>query len=104
MSRQFAGRAGAELRIGTPPSEGRSPTLSRKVQSEMNLTNLNRMRTNTAESVAASNTSGFSAGSDDPLPDETSSQALAEVTVECDAISALREVGRSCTSFMLNLC
>jgi hypothetical protein len=100
MSRQFTGRAGAELCIGTPPNESRSALLSRKVQSELNLAKLVRVRTNTAESVATSNTSGFSADSSDPLPDEaTPSQALAEVTVDCDAINALREVCRPLTTF-----
>ncbi|KAH7095224.1 hypothetical protein FB567DRAFT_23264 [Paraphoma chrysanthemicola] len=92
LSRQFTGTVGAELRIGTPPSEDR--TLSRKVQSELNLAKLIRM--DTTPSIANSSlTSGFSGGIGDPLPDElsTSSPAMVEMTVECDAFLALHELG-----------
>ncbi|KAH7085572.1 hypothetical protein BKA63DRAFT_401670 [Paraphoma chrysanthemicola] len=92
LSRQFTGTVGADLRIGTPPSEDR--TLSRKIQSELNLAKLIRM--DTTPSIANSYlTSGFSGGNGDPLPDElsASSTAMVEMTVECDAFLALRELG-----------
>jgi hypothetical protein len=81
-----------EVRVGTPSSEDGKMTLSRKVQSELNLTKLGR--TETSQSVADSATSGFSGGSGDPLPDEIStSSAMADTTVECEAFAALRELG-----------
>jgi hypothetical protein len=92
LSRHFTGRAGADLRVGTPPDDT-NPMLSRKVQSEMNLAKLGRVHT--AASVEHSSvTSGFT-GAGDPLPDEMSSpiSAMVEVAVDCDAIIALREVG-----------
>jgi hypothetical protein len=92
LSRQFTDRASVDLlRVGTPPSEEARTTLSRKVQSEVNLTKLARL--DTAQSIADSVTSGFS-GSGDPLPDEvpTPSQAFVELTVDCDALVALREL------------
>lgn len=94
LSRQFTGKLGADLRVGTPPIESK-PTLSRKVQSEINLTRLGRM--DTAKSLADSSiTSAFSGGTGDPLPDEVSSpiSALIEIT-DCDATVALREVSQA---------
>lgn len=91
LSRHFTGRAGADLRVGTPPDD-LNPMLSRKVQSEMNLVKLRRI--DTASSIEDSSvTSGFS-GAGDPLPDEMSSpiSAMADVAVDCDAMVALREV------------
>jgi hypothetical protein len=96
LSRQFTGKVGADLRVGTPPIEGK-PTLSRKVQSEVNLTKLDRMETATANSLANSSiASAFSGGTGDPLPDELFSpiSALIEMT-DCDAIIALREVSHT---------
>jgi hypothetical protein len=92
LSRQFTGRANVEVHIGTPPREDRKMQLSRKVQSELNLTKLGR--TETSQSVAGSVTSGFSGSSGDPLPDEISTpSALTDTTVECEAFAALRELG-----------
>ncbi|KAH4221060.1 hypothetical protein HBI17_125340 [Parastagonospora nodorum] len=92
LSRHFTGRAGEDLRIGTPPDDI-NPMLSRKVQSEMNLAKLGHV--DTASSVEHSSViSGFS-GTGDHLPDEMSSpiSAMVEVAVDCDAIIALRELG-----------
>jgi hypothetical protein len=94
LSRQFTGRVGTDLRIGTPPIEIK-PTLSRKVQSEINLTKLGTAAT--AISLADSSiTSEFSGGTGDPLPDELSSptSVLIEIT-DCDATIALREVSHA---------
>jgi hypothetical protein len=96
LSRQFTGKVGADLRVGTPPIEGK-PMLSRKVQSEVNLTKLGRMETATVNSLANSSiASAFSGGTGDPLPDELFSpiSALIEMT-DCDAIIALREVSHT---------
>jgi hypothetical protein len=98
LSRQFTRAASTDLRVGTPP-DGSAKPLSRKVQSELNLTKLARM--NTAESIGNSSiTSGFS-GTGDALPDEISSSpsAQAEITMDCDAIVAIREVNH-----VLELC
>jgi hypothetical protein len=95
LSRQFTGREGADLRVGTPPLHESKPMLSRKVQSELNLNILGRI--DTAKSIAHSSVaSGFLGGARDPLPDEMSSpmSALVEMTVDCDATIALREVGK----------
>ncbi|KAF2025048.1 hypothetical protein EK21DRAFT_77318 [Setomelanomma holmii] len=92
LSRQFTGKASADLRVGTPPGEDK--TLSRKVQSELNLAKLSRM--DTIPSVTDSSfTSGFSGGPGDPLPDELSTLSPERIatTIECDAFVALRELG-----------
>jgi hypothetical protein len=93
ISRQFTGKTFVDLHVGTPPNDIGNTTLSRKVQSELNLTRLSRL--NNEGSVANSSmTSGFSGGTGDPLPDEMSppSIALGDMAVDCDAIIALREV------------
>lgn len=92
LSRQFTGKVDVDLCVGTPPSKDR--TLARKVQSELNLAKLSSMDT-TPSVTDSSLTSGFSGGLGDPLPDEVSasSPAMAEMTVECDAFVALRELG-----------
>jgi hypothetical protein len=96
LSRQFTGKVGADLRVGTPPIEGK-PTLSLKVQSEINLTKLGGMETATANSLADSwIASAFSGGTGDPLSDELFSpiSALIEIT-DCDATIALHEVSHT---------
>jgi hypothetical protein len=93
LSRRFTRTASTDIRVGTPPDDWKKPTLSRKVQSELNLNKLSRM--DTAESIAKSSiSSGFSGGAGDPLPDEIPlpPTALADVAIDCDAIIALREV------------
>jgi hypothetical protein len=89
---RLLGRASTDLHVRTPPDQAqKKPTLSRKVQSELNLTQLNRV--NTARSIANSVGSAFSGGSGDLLPDEVpSSQNVSELSTDCDAIIALREV------------
>jgi hypothetical protein len=102
LSRRFTRAASADLRVGTPPDDCQKP-LSRKVQSELDLMKFVRM--NTAESVADSSiTSGFSGGPGDPLPDEipSSPPALAETTIDCDAIVVIREV-IMCASYVQDL-
>jgi hypothetical protein len=93
LSRRFTRTASTDIRVGTPPDDWKKPTLSRKVQSELNLTKLSRM--DTAESITKSSiSSGFSGGAGDPLPDEIQSSppAVGDMTMDCDAIIALREV------------
>jgi hypothetical protein len=95
LSQQFTGRGDADLNVGTPPNKS-IPTLSRKVQSELNLTKLGRVQS--SKSIEHSSiTSGFSGGCGDPLPDKMSSPiaAVIEMTVDCDAIIALCEVYQS---------
>ncbi|KAF2827665.1 hypothetical protein CC86DRAFT_349335 [Ophiobolus disseminans] len=91
LSRHFTTRAGSDLQVGTPPTDDRSPMLSRKVRSELDLSKLaNR---NVVQSFANSSlNSGFSG---DPLPDELSppSPVPVELTAESDAFVALRELG-----------
>jgi hypothetical protein len=107
LSRHFTRAASTDLRVGTPPDDCEKP-LSRKVQSELDLIKLARM--NTAESVANSSiTSGFSGGTGDPLPDEipSSPPALAEITIDCDAVFAIREVNylrELCARLVLTSC
>jgi hypothetical protein len=92
LSRRFTRTASTDIRVGTPPDDWKKPTLSRKVQSELNLTKLSRK--DTAESIANSSIiSEFSGGAGDPLPDEIPSSTVgADMTMDCDAIIALREV------------
>jgi hypothetical protein len=94
LSRRFTGKANTDLHVGTPPNKGNNATLSRRVQSEFNLSKLGLL--NNAEYIANSLvTSGFSNDTGDPLPDETSPSMVAvDITVDCDAIIALREVSR----------
>jgi hypothetical protein len=92
MSRRFTGTTLTNLHVGTPPDDVSHTTLSRKVQSELNLSRLTGL--NTAESIANSSlTSEFSGGAGDALPDEMS-PATSDMTVDCDAIIALREVSQ----------
>jgi hypothetical protein len=102
LSRRFTRTASTDISVGTPPPDDwKKPTLSRKVQSELNLTRLSRM--DTAESIAQSSiSSGFSGGAGDPLPDEIPSPppALADVAIDCDAIIALREVSHVCELYV----
>jgi len=61
LSLHFTGRAGADLRIGTPPTDDRNPMLSRNAHSELDFSKL--VNLNAAQSVANSSlTSGFSGG------------------------------------------
>ncbi|KAH7394172.1 hypothetical protein DE146DRAFT_616588 [Phaeosphaeria sp. MPI-PUGE-AT-0046c] len=94
LSRRLV-RASTDLHIKSPPDQSqKNSTLARKVQSELNLTRLDRV--NTAQSVANSSVgSAFSGTNGDMLPDEVpSSQGLSELSVDCDAIIALREASR----------
>ena len=96
LSKQF-GDTVTELPLGTPPADGSGEnkimTLSRKVQSELNLTALKKTRV--SPSITSSVASAFSGMSGDPLPDEraTFSQAPMDPAAECDALIALRELG-----------
>jgi hypothetical protein len=82
----------SELLIGTPPNSKKT-TLSRKVQSELNLATLHKIRP--APSITDSAASVFTRGSGDALPDETSvlSQMDMQPATECNAFIALRELG-----------
>lgn len=93
LSRRL-GRASTDLLMRTPPDQAqKKSTLARKVQSELNLTQLNRI--DIAQSITNSIGSAFSGGSGDLLPDEVpSSQNLSELSIDCDAIIALREVSQ----------
>ncbi|EDU45705.1 predicted protein [Pyrenophora tritici-repentis Pt-1C-BFP] len=75
-----------ELPVGAP-SELNKTMLSRKVQSELNLTSMR----NGMPSITSSVTSGFSGGSGDPLPDEAGApdQTHMDPSIECDALVAL---------------
>jgi hypothetical protein len=92
LSKHFANRP-VVLPVGDPPEEKRKMTLSRKVQSELDLVSLTK--TGATQSIISSAASGCSDSTGDPLPDETvaSNPAHMEVTVECDAFIALRELG-----------
>jgi hypothetical protein len=80
LSSKFTGTTGGDVCVGTPPNRNRNPTLSRKVQSELNLSKLGHMV--------------ITVGVGDPLPGERSSlpPAPVEMTVDCDVVIALREV------------
>jgi hypothetical protein len=94
ISRHFTGETLADLHVGTPPNDVSHTTLSRKAQSELNLSRLTRL--DRAESLSNSSlTSEFSGDAGDALPDEISTSiAITDITVNCDAIIALREVNR----------
>ncbi|KAF1839599.1 hypothetical protein BDW02DRAFT_2426 [Decorospora gaudefroyi] len=87
LSKHFEG-TNTDLPVGTPqegmPGTKKNVTLSRQVQSELNLVNLGNSRA-----------SAFSGRSGDSLPDETTafSQARMGPGVACDALIALRELG-----------
>jgi hypothetical protein len=93
LSSKFTGTTGGDVCVGTPPNRNRNPTLSRKVQSELNLSKLGHMVI-TKPVAEFSLTSEFSVGVGDPLPGERSSlpPAPVEMTVDCDVVIALREV------------
>ncbi|RII10946.1 hypothetical protein CUC08_Gglean006947 [Alternaria sp. MG1] len=92
LSTQFT-NDGAKLIVGTPPEVNHNLTLSRKVQSELNLTAIHK--TKPSRSFTSSVTSGFSGGSGDPLPDEMAvlEHTGMEPATECEALVALRELG-----------
>ncbi|KAL1799957.1 hypothetical protein ACET3X_000299 [Alternaria dauci] len=92
LSKQFA-HDGTKLIVGTPPEVNHKLTLSRKVQSELNL--VANYKTKTSRSFTSSVASGFSAGSGDPLPDEMAilEHTGMEPATECEALVALRELG-----------
>ncbi|KAF1946579.1 hypothetical protein EJ02DRAFT_215017 [Clathrospora elynae] len=93
LSKQFTGK-NVELPVGNPPGESTSTTLSRKVQSELNLASLARM--DASHSITSSLASGFSGSTGgDTLPDETTALNSTHVdsALECDALVALRELG-----------
>ncbi|CAE7175839.1 hypothetical protein HRS9139_03455 [Pyrenophora teres f. teres] len=80
-----------ELPVGAPPELNKMTTLSRKVQSELNLASIRKSRPSITSSIA----SCFSGGSGDPLPDEAGApgQTHMDPSIECDALVALRELG-----------
>ncbi|KAF7681402.1 hypothetical protein GT037_000378 [Alternaria burnsii] len=92
LSTQFT-NDGTKLIVGTPPEVNHNLTLSRKVQSELNLTAIHK--TKPSRSFTSSATSGFSGGSGDPLPDEMAvlEHTGMEPATECEALVALRELG-----------
>ncbi|KAF1920304.1 hypothetical protein BDU57DRAFT_464605 [Ampelomyces quisqualis] len=93
LSRRFPGKADADLEIGTPPDKrDQTSTLTRKVQSELDLNRLGRRQSITISTGRSSIASGFSDGSGDPLPDEISSSRVIP-KLDCDAFIALRELG-----------
>lgn len=102
LSRRL-GRASTDLHISAPALEDqKKQTLSRKIQSELNLAQLNRIEAR--QSVSNSISSGFSGGSGDFLPDEVlPSQDFSDLSIDCDAIFALREVGSQCRKIALRL-
>lgn len=68
-------------------------TLSRKVQSELNLASLTTV--GDTQSITSSAASGFSESTGDPLPDEATmlNSTTMKTTIECEALVALRELG-----------
>ncbi|CAN9084261.1 unnamed protein product [Alternaria sp. RS040] len=92
LSTQFT-NDGTKLIVGTRPEVNHNLTLSRKVQSELNLTAIHK--TKPSRSFTSSVTSGFSGGSGDPLPDEMAvlEHTGMEPATECEALVALRELG-----------
>lgn len=76
--------------VGTPPRQESNVTLSRKVQSELNLVLLGRP--SNEHSVSRSLESGFS-GKGDPLPDEIEPPPVMESAVDFEAFVALQELG-----------
>ncbi|CAN9101487.1 unnamed protein product [Alternaria alternata] len=92
LSTQFT-NDGTKLIVGTPPEVNHNLTLSRKVQSELNLTAIHK--TKPSRSFTSSVTSRFSGGSGDPLPDEMAvlEHTGMEPATECEALVALRELG-----------
>lgn len=90
LSKQFTNNENANLRVGTPPTDGTKPLLSRKVYSDFDLSKL--ARPDAVQSFTDSSlTSGFS-GAGDALPDELSPTFAVpiELTANCDAFVALR--------------
>ncbi|KAI4955577.1 hypothetical protein J4E91_001438 [Alternaria rosae] len=82
-----------EMPVGNPPQTSKNLTLSRKVQSELNLVAMQKTRP--SRSLTSSVASGFSGGSGDPLPDEMTilEHTDMEPATECEAIVALRALG-----------
>ncbi|KAF1843793.1 uncharacterized protein K460DRAFT_342364 [Cucurbitaria berberidis CBS 394.84] len=93
LSKQFTNNK-IDLAIGSLSNGNRRMTLSRKVQSELNLASMARMEA--SQSITNSVNSRFSGSIGDPLPDEMAEPTLAliESAVECDAFVALRELGK----------
>jgi hypothetical protein len=92
LSKQFMQRAGADFRVGTPPTLDTAPLLSQKMRSEFDLSKA--ITRSVDQSFAnASLSTGFS-GAGDPLPDEMlpNSPVPVELTVDCEAFVALRYV------------
>lgn len=81
----------SEFVVGTPPTQEEKVTLSRKVQSELNLARFGNPDIDS--SVPRSVDSGFS-GNGDPLPDEVDLLPVtAEPAIDLEAYVALRELG-----------
>ena len=92
LSKQLANTI-VDLPVGNPPNEAEQMTLSRKVQSELNLSTMGRL--NPSRSITNSVNSGFSGSIGDLLPDEltASTPTPLKSAVDCDAFVALRELG-----------
>ncbi|EUC49728.1 hypothetical protein COCMIDRAFT_32944 [Bipolaris oryzae ATCC 44560] len=89
LSKRFSNTS--ELLVGTPPDSEKT-TLSRHVQSELDLSTMRKARP--PSSVTGSDSSDFSARSGDALSDETSiHQTEMQPATECNAFIALRELG-----------
>ncbi|KAF1970409.1 hypothetical protein BU23DRAFT_212293 [Bimuria novae-zelandiae CBS 107.79] len=92
LSRHFDNaQTESNFTVGTPPSQDKKATLSRKVQSELDLVRL--AKTGTNNSIPRSLESGFS-GTGDPLPDEVERPPdMVETAVDLEAFVALQELG-----------
>ncbi|KAF2470404.1 uncharacterized protein BDR25DRAFT_262280 [Lindgomyces ingoldianus] len=89
LSRQFSNMGSYDgLSYGTPPSQERKITLSRKVKSELDLTKMANV-ISTSDSTSRSVCSEFSA-TGDPLPDEA--EPSLDTRIESDAFVALRDL------------
>src|SRR5688500_14183696 len=82
-----------DLSVGTLPESIKNVTLSRKVQSELNLAAMQKTRP--SWSFISSVASGFLGESGDPLPDEMTilEHPGMEPATECEALVALRVLG-----------
>ncbi|KZM22642.1 hypothetical protein ST47_g6193 [Ascochyta rabiei] len=92
LSRQLTHTGLSELPVGTPPRPDRESALSRKVKSELNMTDLHYAGSSDtlSNSVTYSSTLPM-----DPAPEEVTSDEslLLKDIVECDAFIALKELG-----------
>lgn len=92
LSRRFSSIGSTEeLPIGTPPDGEPTITLTRKTQSELDLTKIANMLASNSQPLSVD--SGFTI-SGDPLPDEIDTPVVPTVDpgVECEAFVALQEL------------